>query len=69
LADSFAYLHSALNSVTQQNLVDPIKNPWGDAPITRFRVALLAVGHPWDHYGKMVEYLLMNGIIPPASRH
>jgi len=69
LNDSFAYLHGALSSVTQQNLVDPIKNPWGDAPITRFRVALLAVGHPWDHYGQMVEYLRMNGIIPPASRH
>jgi hypothetical protein len=21
-----------------------------------------------DHYGQMVEYLRMNGIIPPASR-
>jgi hypothetical protein len=26
------------------------------------------VDHAFDHYGQMVEYLRMNGIIPPASR-
>ena len=26
------------------------------------------IGHPYDHYGQMVEYLRMNSIIPPASR-
>jgi len=25
-------------------------------------------GQCFDHYGQMVEYLRMNGIIPPASR-
>jgi hypothetical protein len=69
LNDSFAYLHTALSTINQANLVDPIKNPFGEGTITRFRFALLAVGHPWDHYGQMVEYLRMNGIIPPASRH
>ncbi len=24
--------------------------------------------HALDHYGQMVEYLRMNGIVPPASR-
>jgi hypothetical protein len=24
--------------------------------------------HGFDHYGQMVEYLRMNGIVPPASR-
>jgi hypothetical protein len=27
-----------------------------------------AVAHAFDHYGQMVEYLRMNGIVPPASR-
>lgn len=69
LTDSFAYLHKALGTVNQQNLVEPIKSPWREGTTTRFQIALLAVGHPWDHYGQMVEYLRMNGIIPPASRH
>jgi len=68
LNDSFAYLHRALGTVTQANLVDPIKNPFGEGTSTRLRFALLAAGHPWDHYGQMVEYLRMNGIVPPASR-
>jgi hypothetical protein len=24
--------------------------------------------HAFDHYGQMVEYLRMNGIVPPASQ-
>ena len=24
--------------------------------------------HAFDHYGQMVVYLRMNGIVPPASR-
>jgi uncharacterized damage-inducible protein DinB len=68
LNDSFAYLHRALGTVTQANLVDPIKNPFGEGTSTRLRFALLAAGHPWDHYGQMVEYLRMNGMVPPASR-
>jgi uncharacterized damage-inducible protein DinB len=27
-----------------------------------------ALAHMMDHYGQMVEYLRMNGIVPPASR-
>jgi len=26
------------------------------------------VAHAFDHYGQMVEYLRMNGVVPPASR-
>ena len=68
LNDSFAYLHKALGTLTEENLLQPIKNPFGDGTIPRFRVVLIALGHPWDHYGQMVEYLRMNGIVPPASR-
>ena len=27
-----------------------------------------SVAHAFDHYGQMVEYLRMNGVVPPASR-
>jgi hypothetical protein len=30
--------------------------------------AVDAVAHSYDHYGQIVEYLRMNGIIPPVSR-
>ena len=68
LKDSFAYAHKAINSITAANAVEPIKAPWGTAPTTRLGVAVIGVSHPFDHYGQLVEYLRMNGIIPPASR-
>jgi uncharacterized damage-inducible protein DinB len=66
--DSFAYLHKATLSVNDKNLVAPIKNPFGEGTATRLALATGAVGHCFDHYGQIVEYLRLNGIIPPASR-
>jgi hypothetical protein len=68
LKDSFAYLHKATLTVNDKNLVIPIKNPFGEGTATRLALATGAVGHCFDHYGQMVEYLRLNGIIPPASR-
>jgi uncharacterized damage-inducible protein DinB len=66
--DSFAYVHNAINSINEKNMLAPIKNPFGDAPATRLGLAVLEAQHIFDHYGQMVEYLRMNGIVPPASR-
>ena len=35
--DSFAYLHKAISSINEKNLLAPIKHPLGDAPATRLR--------------------------------
>jgi hypothetical protein len=61
-------MHKATLTVDAANLVEPIKNPFGEAPVTRLAMASGIVGHCFDHYGQMVEYLRMNSIIPPASR-
>jgi len=37
-------------------------------PTTRLFQATFAAAHCFDHYGQMIEYLRMNGIVPPASR-
>jgi hypothetical protein len=68
LKDSFAYIHKAYGTINEKNLVEPIKNPFGPGTATRLGIAVLNQGHNFDHYGQMVEYLRMNGIIPPASR-
>jgi DinB superfamily len=66
--DSFAYLHKALSSITEQNETDQVKSPFGEGKVTRLGIATIGLWHPFDHYGQMVEYLRMNGIVPPASR-
>ena len=68
LKESFNYLHKAAGSIDDKNLLTPVKNPFGEGTGTRMGLAIGASSHGFDHYGQMVEYLRMNGIIPPASR-
>jgi uncharacterized damage-inducible protein DinB len=68
LKDSFAYAHKAVAIINESNAVEPIKNPFGEGSATRLGMGTVFAWHGFDHYGQMVEYLRMNGIVPPASR-
>ena len=69
LKESFEYVHKAMSSVSsEEKFTGMIPSPFGPGQTTRGGMAVLEVGHCFDHYGQMVEYLRMNGIIPPASR-
>ena len=69
LKDSFANTHRAISSITEQNAKLPIKHPLFDMITTRMGLGIVAIAHPFDHYGQMVEYLRMNNVVPPASRN
>jgi len=64
LKDSFALGHKAAATLTPENMLQPVGK--GNSP--RLRLAEFGVAHAYNHYGQMVEYLRMNGIVPPASR-
>lgn len=64
LKESFALGHRAAATLTPGNMLETV----GRSKSTRLRLATFAVAHAFDHYGQMVEYLRMNGIVPPASR-
>jgi uncharacterized damage-inducible protein DinB len=64
LKDSFALGHKAAASLTPDNMLETV----GKGKSTRLRLVEFGVAHAYDHYGQMVEYLRMNGIVPPASR-
>jgi uncharacterized damage-inducible protein DinB len=69
MKDSFAYARKAIQSITAQNGSRAVKNPFGPgSDLTPIGLATLLAFHGMDHYGQMVEYLRMNGIVPPASR-
>ncbi|MGA7220918.1 MAG: DinB family protein [Candidatus Sulfotelmatobacter sp.] len=68
LKESFAYVHKAIRTIDDKNLVEPVKSPFGEGSVTRLGLATSVAAHCFDHYGQMVEYLRMNGIVPPASR-
>jgi uncharacterized damage-inducible protein DinB len=64
LKESFALGHKAASMLTAENMLLPP----GRSKSTRLRLAVFGVEHAYDHYGQMVEYLRMNGMVPPASR-
>jgi uncharacterized damage-inducible protein DinB len=64
LKDSFALGHKAAATLTTENMLQTAKS----GKSSRLHLATFAVAHAFDHYGQMVEYLRMNGIVPPASR-
>lgn len=64
--DSFAYAHKALASITTENAYVAIDG--ADGLHSRSVLASFISAHGYDHYGQMVEYLRMNGIIPPGSK-
>jgi hypothetical protein len=69
LRDSFTYLHraaaaiDAANAVIKSTPISPLQ-----ANATRLGLAIEAIAHLAIHYGQMVVYLRMNGVVPPASR-
>jgi hypothetical protein len=67
LRDSFAAIRKSLGAINAQNQFDPIEGPYA-GPNTRLGIATVILWHNADHYGQMVLYLRLNGIVPPASR-
>lgn len=63
LKDSFKEAHAFMAATTPDNA-------WKALPSGRSRAGLAAYGmqHMMDHYGQLVVYLRMNGMVPPASR-
>lgn len=68
LRGSFAALHRAVATITTQNMLEPSASHPARPQNNALQFAIDAVAHSYDHYGQMVEYLRMNGIVPPASR-
>ena len=66
LKDSFAIGHKAAATLTSENIMEPL--PFRTSKLPRLNLVSAPVPHAFDHYGQMVEYLRMNGVVPPASR-
>ena len=66
LKDSYTVGHKAAATLTSENIVEML--PFRNNKAPRLQLVTSPVPHAFDHYGQMVEYLRMNGIVPPASR-
>lgn len=70
LRGSFVHLDKAIEAIGDSNIpvnasqISPLKR----GEVTRTALIVESLMHAFDHYGQMVEYLRMNGVVPPASR-
>ena len=66
--DAFAYVRSATQNLTGDGLTTMVKSPFGQGQMPKGGALQIATWHSFDHYGQMVVYARMNGIVPPASK-
>ena len=70
VGDSFDYIRRAIQTMTIENALEPMPHPYNPSN-TEFERLAMVVGyacHGWNHYGQLVVYQRLNGIIPPPSR-
>jgi uncharacterized damage-inducible protein DinB len=65
LRNSYAFAQQAIDTITVENAFEQLS---GEHKATRAGLVATALAHTNDHYGQIVVYLRMNGIVPPASR-
>ncbi len=51
-----------------EGMSQPIKFPFGNQMTSQYGFWVADVGHAAEHYGNLVVYYRLNGIVPPASR-
>jgi len=70
LEGSFDALDKAIDAIGDRRvpIVSSPISPFQAGTATRLALIAESLMHAADHYGQIVEYLRMNGIVPPASR-
>jgi uncharacterized damage-inducible protein DinB len=67
LKDSFDYSNRVLATLTANNALERVEGRYA-GPNTKLGISVVAVWHITDHYGQIVAYLRMNGIVPPMTQ-
>lgn len=67
LRGSLVFAHKAVGTLTAKNELDDVPSPFGHGTMKRLAAVSMITWHSFDHFGQMVEYARMNGVIPPSS--
>jgi uncharacterized damage-inducible protein DinB len=65
LKAAFAYCDGAYDALTDASGAETVK--FGRRERTRFALLNWNLWHTWEHYGNVVVYLRMKGLVPPSS--
>ena len=64
---SIAYCDAAYTALTDRAAGEMAAAPFGSGKTSRAAVLMNNTGHNQEHYGNLVTYLRINGIVPPSS--
>ena len=65
--DSVAYCDGAYKALTDQSAGEMVNAPFGGGKAARASALMGNTGHVQEHYGNLVTYLRINGLVPPSS--
>jgi uncharacterized damage-inducible protein DinB len=65
LQQSFAYCDGVLAAMTDRTGGALVKFPGGD--LSKLSVLTLNTAHNFEHYGNLITYLRIKGLVPPSS--
>jgi uncharacterized damage-inducible protein DinB len=67
LKKTFQGAQDMMGALTDAQLLEPVKFPFGDRTVTRASFWLGPQYQIRNHHGQLVVYLRMNGIVPPTT--
>jgi uncharacterized damage-inducible protein DinB len=68
LNDSMAYCDKAYDALTDKSAAESVSMPFGMPASSRAFALVANIGHVAEHYGNLVTYFRIKGIVPPSSR-
>ena len=68
LNDSIAYCDAAYSSLTDRSAAEVVPMAFGGKDAARASALIGNVGHYQEHYGNLVTYFRVKGMVPPSSR-
>lgn len=68
VADSHAYCDGAYTAVTDATAGQMVANPFGSGQSPRSSQLIGNIGHVNEHYGNLVTYFRIKGMVPPSSK-
>lgn len=67
LKDAFAYCDGAYQ-ISDMQAMEEVALPFGNMKGSKLWALAFNQSHDWEHYGNMVTYFRLKGLVPPSSR-
>jgi uncharacterized damage-inducible protein DinB len=67
LEASFKFCDAAFDGLTDATALEAVKF-FGPGPHTRLSTLAFNAQHDWEHYGNIVTYMRLKGLVPPSSQ-